>query len=182
MNHSLEKRNCRFTIHPKKWILYRESIQRIVNRAYPNADRRESGLVAYGAVCARIQTADLRRGGHAFAGPNDIKWSAGDGMNTLVTGLAAYHSRLGEVWLVSVHPWNYGKWLYRVWLEKIWTVLLSTSLAWPAVAGCSRAETFSQLSSISLPQPCTVQCYPLNSSPGNGRIHLIVQLLAVPNC
>ena len=34
------------------------------------------------------------------------------------------------------------------------TVLLSTSLAWPAVAGCSRAETFSQLSSISFAQPC----------------------------
>ena len=26
--------------------------------------------------------------------------------------------------------------------------------AWPAVAGCSRAETFSQLSSISVAQPC----------------------------
>ena len=36
------------------------------------------------------------------------------------------------------------------------TVLLSTSLAWPAVAGCSRAETFSQLSSISFAQPCNV--------------------------
>ena len=33
--------------------------------------------------------------------------------------------------------------------------MLSTSLAWPAVAGCSRAETFSQLSSISFTQPCT---------------------------
>ena len=35
---------------------------------------------------------------------------------------------------------------YRV-VQKKGTVLLSTSLAWPAVAGCSRAETFSQLSS-----------------------------------
>ena len=35
------------------------------------------------------------------------------------------------------------------------TVLLSTSLAWPAVAGCSRAETFSQLNAISFAQPCT---------------------------
>ena len=34
------------------------------------------------------------------------------------------------------------------------TVLLSTNLAWPAVAGCSRAETFSQLSAISFAQPC----------------------------
>ena len=34
------------------------------------------------------------------------------------------------------------------------TVMLSTSLAWPAVAGCSRAETFSQLSSNSFAQPC----------------------------
>ena len=35
------------------------------------------------------------------------------------------------------------------------TVLLSSSLAWPAVAGCSRAETYSQLSSIYFAQPCT---------------------------
>ena len=45
--------------------------------------------------------------------------------------------------------------MYRV-VQKKGTVLLSTSLAWPAVAGCSRAETFSQLSSISFAQPCTV--------------------------
>jgi len=43
---------------------------------------------------------------------------------------------------------------YRV-VQKKRTVLLSTSLAWLAVAGCSRAETFSQLSSISFAQPCT---------------------------
>ena len=43
---------------------------------------------------------------------------------------------------------------YRV-VQKKGTVLLSNSLAWPAVAGCSRAETFSQLSSISFAQPCT---------------------------
>ena len=42
---------------------------------------------------------------------------------------------------------------YRV-VQKKGTVLLSTSLAWPAVAGCSRAETFSQLSSISFAQHC----------------------------
>ena len=42
-------------------------------------------------------------------------------------------------------------------LQKKGTVLLSTSLAWPAVAGCSRAETFLQLSSSSFAQPCT--CY-----------------------
>ena len=30
-----------------------------------------------------------------------------------------------------------------------WTVLLSISLVWSAVAGCSRSETFSQLSAIS---------------------------------
>ena len=35
------------------------------------------------------------------------------------------------------------------------TVLLSTSLAWPALAGCSKAETFSQLSAIYFSQPCT---------------------------
>ena len=34
--------------------------------------------------------------------------------------------------------------------------LLSTSLAWPAVAGCSRAETFSQLSSITFSLPCSL--------------------------
>ena len=44
--------------------------------------------------------------------------------------------------------------LYRV-VQKKGTVLLSTSLAWPAVAGCSWAETFSQLSAISFAQPCT---------------------------
>ena len=44
--------------------------------------------------------------------------------------------------------------MYRV-VQKKGTVLLSTSLAWPAVAGCSGAETFSQLSSISFAQPCT---------------------------
>ena len=43
--------------------------------------------------------------------------------------------------------------LYRL-VQKKGTVLLSTSLAWPAVAGCSRAETFSQLSPISFAQPC----------------------------
>ena len=32
-----------------------------------------------------------------------------------------------------------------------------TSLAWPAVAGCSRAETCSQLSAISFAQPCRIQ-------------------------
>ena len=101
MNHSLEKRNCRFTIHPKKWIFYRESIQRIVNRPYPNADRRESGLVAYIYMVpyARVSRLPTRGEGDppSFAGPNDIKRLAGDGMNTLGTGLAANHSRLGEV-------------------------------------------------------------------------------------
>ena len=42
---------------------------------------------------------------------------------------------------------------YRV-VQKKGTVLLSTSLAWPAVAGCNWAETFSQLDSISVTQPC----------------------------
>ena len=37
--------------------------------------------------------------------------------------------------------------MYRL-VQKKETVLLITSLAWPAVAGCSRAETFSQLTSI----------------------------------
>ena len=44
--------------------------------------------------------------------------------------------------------------MYRL-VQKKGTVFLSTSLAWPAVAGCSRVETFSQLSSISFAQPCT---------------------------
>ena len=44
---------------------------------------------------------------------------------------------------------------YRL-VQKKGTVLLSTSLAWPAVAGCSRAETFSQLSAISFAQPCSM--------------------------
>ena len=44
-----------------------------------------------------------------------------------------------------------------IWLQACaekGSVLLSTSLAWLAVAGCSRAETSSQLSSISFAQPC----------------------------
>ena len=41
-------------------------------------------------------------------------------------------------------------------MQKKRIVLLSISLAWPAVAGCSRAETFSQLSPISFAQPCTL--------------------------
>ena len=45
--------------------------------------------------------------------------------------------------------------LYIVVVKK-GTVLLSTSLSWPAVAGCSRAETFYQLSSIPFAQPCIV--------------------------
>ena len=43
---------------------------------------------------------------------------------------------------------------YRNVQKKV-TVLLSTSLAWLAVAGCSQAEPFSQLSAISFAQPCT---------------------------
>ena len=42
---------------------------------------------------------------------------------------------------------------YRL-VQKRGTVLLSTSLAWLAVAGCSRAESFSRLSPISFAQPC----------------------------
>ena len=44
--------------------------------------------------------------------------------------------------------------LYRV-VQKKGTVLLSISLAWPAVAGCSWAETFSQLSFITFGLPST---------------------------
>ena len=39
-------------------------------------------------------------------------------------------------------------------MQKKVTDLLSTSLAWLAMAGCSWAETFSQLSSISFARPC----------------------------
>ena len=45
--------------------------------------------------------------------------------------------------------------MYRL-VQKKGTVLISTSLVWPVVAGCRWAETFSQLSSISFPQPCNV--------------------------
>ena len=50
---------------------------------------------------------------------------------------------------------NRKKVTYRL-VQKKGTVLLSTSLAWPAVAGCSWAETFSQLGSISFAQPCSI--------------------------
>ena len=43
---------------------------------------------------------------------------------------------------------------YRL-VQKKGTVLPSTCLAWPVVAGCSRAETFSPLSAISFAQPCS---------------------------
>ena len=49
---------------------------------------------------------------------------------------------------------NMARNMYRL-VQKKGTVLLSTSLAWPAVAGCNHAETFSQLSPISFAQPCT---------------------------
>ena len=48
-----------------------------------------------------------------------------------------------------------GPHMYRV-VQKKGTVLLSNSLAWPAVAGCSRAKTFSQLSAIYFAQPCSL--------------------------
>ena len=54
------------------------------------------------------------------------------------------------LWLLGRVPWN----LVQACAEKK-TVLLSTSLVWPAVAGCTWAETFSQLSSIYFAQPCT---------------------------
>ena len=56
---------------------------------------------------------------------------------------------------------------YRL-VQKKGTVLLSTSLAWPAVAGCSRAETFSQLSSFSFAQPC-IRIRPLSYLCSNGE-------------
>ena len=40
-------------------------------------------------------------------------------------------------------------------MQKKGTVFLSTSLAWPAVADCSWADTFFQLSTISFAQPCS---------------------------
>ena len=43
--------------------------------------------------------------------------------------------------------------MYRL-VQKKGTVLLSTSLVWPAVAVCSRAETVLQLGAISFAQPC----------------------------
>ena len=56
------------------------------------------------------------------------------------------------LWPECAFPFRVPK--YRL-VQKKGTVLLSTSLAWPVVAGCSCAETFSQLSSISFAQPCT---------------------------
>ena len=50
---------------------------------------------------------------------------------------------------------------YRL-VQKKGTVLLSTSLAWPAVAGCSLADTFSQLSAISFAQPCTLHIFTIS--------------------
>ena len=44
--------------------------------------------------------------------------------------------------------------LYSVVQKKV-TVLLSTSLAWPAWAGCDWAELFSEPSTNFFAQPCT---------------------------
>ena len=49
-------------------------------------------------------------------------------------------------------------------------VLLRTSLAWPAVAGYSRAETFSQLSAISFARPCTWLEYAARSPSGPNSV------------
>ena len=59
----------------------------------------------------------------------------------------------GSVWKALIVVKN-----YRV-VQKKGSVLLSTSLVWPAVAGCSRADTFSQVSSISFAQPCTLTLF-----------------------
>ena len=57
--------------------------------------------------------------------------------------------------LTHVHLANFLP-IYRL-VQKRGTVLLSTSLTWPAAAGSSRAETCYQLSSISFAQPCIYQ-------------------------
>ena len=61
-----------------------------------------------------------------------------------------YKAEMQQDFKKTLHP----KRPYRL-EQKKGTALLSTSLAWPVVAGCSQAETFSQLSSISFAQPCT---------------------------
>ena len=53
--------------------------------------------------------------------------------------------------------------------SKIGTVLLNTSLAWSAVAGCSRAETSSWHSAISFAQPCNVR----EKHPHPGQRHAV---------
>ena len=64
--------------------------------------------------------------------------------------------------------------IYRV-VQKKGTVLLSNSLAWPAVAGSSRAETFSQLSSISFAQPCTWRGEASRITVGRSRVgHILL--------
>ena len=53
--------------------------------------------------------------------------------------------------------------MYReVQMQFCSSCLLSNSLAWPAVAGCSRAETFSQLSSNKFAPLCSSPRQALN--------------------
>ena len=69
--------------------------------------------------------------------------------------------------------------IYRV-VQKKGTVFLSTSQSWPAVAGCSKAETFSQLSSISFAQPC--MCFCRDGARYEVHIHQLVTWLRVTKC
>ena len=60
------------------------------------------------------------------------------------------------------------------------TVMLSTSLAWPAVAVTSQAETFSQLSAISFAQPCTSFSTVFDTSPV--RLYLAQEIHCSGKC
>ena len=65
-------------------------------------------------------------------------------------------------------------------MQKKRTVWLSTSLAWPAVAGCSWAETFSQLRSISFAQLCSLNCFKLDLLRGTVECENVAHFLSKP--
>ena len=74
--------------------------------------------------------------------------------STLAADRTAMGAMLHRTSPVITHNGETWTRIYRL-VQKKGTVLQITSLAWPAVADCSRAETFSQFSAIFFAQPCT---------------------------
>ena len=69
-------------------------------------------------------------------------------------------------------------------MQKKGTVLLSTSLAWPAVAGCSRAETISQLSSNKFTPLCNfdkTRTHPYSKAAQDSFVEVVLEFVEHQN-